>query len=461
MKEEKKKHRILRKIGKFFLILILIIILFVVGFVGYSTYKNGWGWTGLLKTAVGSEVEEPEELGEFQVLILGVSEDISAALTDTIIVAAYNPATQKATLLSIPRDTFIGDSKLRANSYDKINAVYQKDGAEGVIKKVNKLTGLNLKNYLVISNNALIELVDEIGGVEFDVPINMDYDSRAQDLHIHLKKGLQKLNGEQAEGLVRFRKNNNYTTYSSEYGNDDFGRMRTQREFLKEVAKQTLKAKNITKIGSLIDIVKRNVKTNIKDWNQVKEYIPYAVEFDTDNLQMESIPGDSDRIPKGTGLWFFLSDESKTLEMVDELFTKQNEKEEDTSTDENTVNSTNSINNTNTSKSTNSTANSTNTTNTTSNSASTSNSKIKIELLNGSGDKTKLAEATNILKKQGYNVYKTGTTSTTHNTTIINRTKVAEDVTSDIKSILGTGVISSSNKSSKVDITIIIGKDYK
>ena len=237
--KNKKEHRILKGILKFFLILLLMIVLFVGGFIGYSTYKNGWGWVGLAKTVVGSEVKTVEELQEFQTLILGVSEDISTPLTDTIIVAAYNPKTQKATLLSIPRDTLIGDSKLRADSYDKINAVYQKYGAEGVIKKVNKLTGLNLKNYIVISNNALVELVDEIGGVKFDVPMNMDYDSYAQNLHIHLKKGLQTLDGKQAEGLVRFRKNNNYTTYSAEYGNDDFGRMRTQREFLKEVAKQT------------------------------------------------------------------------------------------------------------------------------------------------------------------------------------------------------------------------------
>ena len=441
--KNKKEHRILKGILKFFLILLLMIVLFVGGFIGYSTYKNGWGWVGLAKTVVGSEVKTVEELQEFQTLILGVSEDISTPLTDTIIVAAYNPKTQKATLLSIPRDTFIGDSKLRADSYDKINAVYQKYGAEGVIKKVNKLTGLNLKNYIVISNNALVELVDEIGGVKFDVPMNMDYDSYAQNLHIHLKKGLQTLDGKQAEGLVRFRKNNNYTTYSAEYGNDDFGRMRTQREFLKEVAKQTLKAGNITKIGNLFDIVKRNVKTNISDWNQVKEYIPYAIEFNTDNIQMDSIPGDSSRIPAGTGLWFFLADETATEKMVEEIFSNQNSSE--TAEELNTTNTTNT-NNTASNKSTSSTK---------------TNSKIKIELLNGSGTKSNLNKVKEDLESKGYNVYKTNTTSTTQNTTIIYRSNLSDDVIDDIKSILGTGVISSSSKKSTVNMTIIIGKDYK
>lgn len=455
MKEKmnKKKHPVLRGILKFFLIVVLLIILFIGGFIGYSTYKNGWGLKGVIKTAVGSTVKTPEELGEFRTLILGVSEDISTPLTDTIMVASYNPATQKATLLSIPRDTFVGTSKLRANSYDKINAIYQKDGAEGTLKKVNALTGLNLKYYVVISNNALVELVDEIGGVEFNVPIEMHYTSKRQGLYINLKKGKQKLNGEQAEGLVRFRKSNSNTTYPAEYGNDDFGRMRTQRDFIKAVAKQTLKAKNITKIGELVDIVKRNVKTNIKDWNQIKEYIPYAVEFDTDNIQSENIPGDSARIPAGTGLWFFLADETKTEKLVEELF--KNEKKDDSKeNEEGNTTTTNS-----TSKSTNTTTNSTSSSTT---SKETNNKlKIEVEILNGSGDSDLLKKATNALKQEGYTVSKTGKTSTTQVTTIINKAKLAESITSNIKSTLGTGVISSSSTSSKVDVTIILGKDYK
>ncbi len=465
MKDEmkKKKHPILRKIGKFFLILIIIIVLFIGGFIGYSTFKNGWGLKGMLKTMVGSTVSTPEELGDLQVLILGVSEDISTPLTDTIMVASYNPATQKATLLSIPRDTFVGASKLRADSYDKINAIYQKEGAEGTLEKVNTLTGLNLKYYVVISNNALVELVDEIGGVEFDVPIDMNYTSRKQGLYINLKKGKQKLNGDQAEGLVRFRKSNSNTTYPAEYGNDDFGRMRTQRDFIKAVAKQTLQAKNITKIGDLIDIVKRNVKTNIKDWNQIKEYIPYVVEFDTDNLQSENIPGDSTRIPAGTGLWFFLADKNKTEELVEELF--KNEKTKDGETDNTDTNSTNETSSSTTNTSTNTASNSGSNTSSNSNSSPDSktkeNSKIKVEILNGSGDSSLLTKAKDALKKEGYNVYKTGKTSTTQVTTIINKAKLSENDISNIKSTLGTGVISSSSVTSKVDVTIIIGKDYK
>ena len=319
-KKKKKKHRVL----KVFLIILLMIALFIGGFLGYSTFKNGWGLKGILQTVTGQSEEKLKKLEEFKVLILGISEDISAPLTDTIMVASYNPRTQKAVLLSIPRDTFVGKSQVSANSYDKINAVYQKQGAEGVLEDVNELTGLNIKYYVTISNNALVELVDEIGGVEFDVPIKMDYDSKKQNLHIHLNKGKQKLNGEQAEGLVRFRHNNNGTSYPSSYGDNDYGRMRTQRDFIKAVAKQTLKLKNITKINELMDITKKNVKTNIKDWSIVKDYIPYAVEFDTENLKTAAIPGTSRRIPARTGLWFFVHNEQETEKLVEELYTEQN-----------------------------------------------------------------------------------------------------------------------------------------
>ena len=421
---KKKKHRILFTLIKIILIIISIIVLFIVGFVGYSTIKNGWGLKGMIKTVVGATGKSAEELGEFQTLILGISKDISSDLTDTIMVASYNPETQKAVLLSIPRDTFVGKTKTKADSYDKLNAIYQISGPEGAMKEVNKVTGLNLKKYIVISNNALIELVDEIGGVEFDVPDDMDYDSYSQDLHIHLKKGYQKLDGEQAEGLVRFRKNNDGTTYSGEHEKDDFGRMQTQQEFLKAVAEQTLQAKNITKIGALIDVVKNNITTNIKNWDEIKEYIPYIVDFNTNNLETETIPGESTRIPAGTGLWFFLPYETQTKTLVKELFSTQNQ---------------------------------------TLNEKKSKKSEIKIELLNGTKNSKLTEQVEEILVDAGYTIYKKGNVTTTANTTIINRGKYSDDTVAEIKAVLKSGIISNSSSSNKTkaDITIIIGNDYK
>ena len=419
-KVTKKKHGFFIKIIKFLLVIILLIICAIGGFVGYSVYKNGWGIKSLIQTAVGSNTPL-EEMDEFQVLVLGVSEDIAAPLTDTIMIASYNPKTQKAALLSIPRDTFVGNSKLNANSYDKINAIYQVSGPEGALAKINELTGLNIEKYVLISNNALVELVDEIGGVEFDVPIDMNYDSKKQNLHIHLKAGYQKLDGEQAEWLVRFRKNNNGTTYSYEYGDNDYGRMKTQREFLRAVAKQTLQAKNITKIGAFIDIVKKNVQTNINDWDEIKDYIPYLVEFNAENIKTATLPGDSQRIPEGTGLWFFLADDDETKLLVDDLIISESDV------------------------------------------TAKDRAKIKIEVLNGSGKSSNLNKVINKLKAKGYNVLKNNSNTTeTSKTIIMNKTNVSNEFLEDIQRILGKGIIqnSSSENNTTENITIIIGEDY-
>ena len=435
-RNEENKHKKKHKFLKVVLTILIIILVMIAGFVSYSTYVNGWGWKGLLATMMGHNQETVKELGEFKILLMGVSTDIDSQLTDTIIVASYNPKTQSAALLSVPRDTFVGKSKTSANSYDKINALYQK-GPEKTIEAVNEITGLGIKYYAVIDNQALIKTVDAIGGVEFDVPIKMKYDDPSQDLHIDLEPGLQKIDGEKAEQLLRFRHNNNGTSYSSEYGDNDLGRMRTQREFITETAKQTLQFKNATKLKNLLDIVYENVQTNVK-LSDVKDYIPYAIEFNMENLKTGAIPGTTAMINK---LSFFEYNKNETKKVIEELFGTDGE----------------------TSSTSSSSSESNKKTTTTTKIPTSEASKTKIELLNGSGNSKVLTDATNILKKNGYNVYKTGTTSTSSKTSIIVNQEVKEDVLTNIKELLDVGTITNSATSaqSKTDITIILGKDYK
>jgi polyisoprenyl-teichoic acid--peptidoglycan teichoic acid transferase len=105
-----------------------------------------------------------------------------------------------------------------------------------------------------------------IGGVNFDVPINMDYDDPIQNLSIHFKKGVQYLNGADAMRVVRFRHNNDGTGYGSE----DLGRMQTQQKFLKAVAKKMLTASNIlTKIDDYAKIFNQYVDTDLSVGNLV------------------------------------------------------------------------------------------------------------------------------------------------------------------------------------------------
>ena len=158
-------------------------------------------------------------------------------------------------------------------------------------------------------------MVDVIGGVEFDVPIDMDYDDPTQDLHIHLKKGMQKIDGEKAEQLLRFRHNNDKTSYPAEYGDNDYGRMRTQRSFMTETVKQTLTLKNITKAKMIINTIFDNIETDLK-LDDLLPYVSSTVNFSTDNIISNQLPGVSD---KYNNIWFFIYDKKETKTMVNEV----------------------------------------------------------------------------------------------------------------------------------------------
>ena len=118
-RNKRKKKKIVRKV----LLLILLVLIIAGGWFAYKTHKNGGGLSGMLATAVGHDQNTKKNLKEIKVLLLGVSTDLDSQLTDTIIVASYNPNTQKANLLSIPRDTFTGKNKSKATASQKLNAI--------------------------------------------------------------------------------------------------------------------------------------------------------------------------------------------------------------------------------------------------------------------------------------------------------------------------------------------------
>lgn len=304
-----KKKRIRIKKSRIF-ILILIILAILGGLFAKRVHDLDGNWIAAL---FGHNKNTLEKLDRLYVLAMGESQGMS----DTIIVCSYDPKTQEASMLSIPRDTFIGDSKSNASTYDKINSLYN-NGRDPLktIEAVNKITGLDIKNYVLIDTKGLVELVNEIGGVEFNVPMDMKYDDYSQELHVNLKEGLQTLNGDQVEQLVRFRHNADGTTYSYEYGIEDFGRMRTQREVITAIAKQTIQLKNVKEIGDILDIANKYVKTNM-NFKDLKDYIPYAINMNTDTIKAVQLPGQDKYV---NGIYFFVHDEEETKTVVNELY---------------------------------------------------------------------------------------------------------------------------------------------
>lgn len=324
--KEKKKTKGVRKAKRIVVSILILGIIVAIGMLAQKIQKNGGGLSGTLATLLGEDTTKLEDLEPIQILIMGESGVDDYKLADTIMIASYNPKEQTASLMSIPRDTYVGRKNRKTATQNylasyKINTVFRSGtNIPEAIDRINDLTGMNLKNYVIIDTKALIKLVDAIGGVTFNVPIDMYYtEDTEQNLYIDLKAGEQLIDGAKAEQLLRFRHNNDGSTYPSSYGQQDLGRMRTQREFIQATLKQTLKPQNIFKIKQIMDVMINNVTTNI-DISTLKAYVPYAVKFNADNIRTGMVPGD---VEMCNGVSLYIANSQKTKEMVEDLFPEE------------------------------------------------------------------------------------------------------------------------------------------
>lgn len=437
-RKEEKTPNIVWKIAKGFLkallVIILALILILACFIGWLGFKYDWNPKKMVKGGAkevalmitGQTEKDVANLDPIYCLVMGVSTDEGLLLTDTLIVCAYYPRTQQASMMSIPRDTFVGKSEATATSGEKINAVYAnynggKRGAEKLLEYVEKITGLEINNYVVVKNEGLIKIVDEIGGVQFDVPINMDYEDPGQDLYIHLKAGMQTIDGPKAEQLLRFRHNSNGTSYPESYGGEDLGRTQTQRNFITETIRQTLQFKNVTKINNLINIAFDNIETNM-DIDYVLKYSPAAVEFNADLIQNAYLPGS----PVMYNKWaFYKVNKAETQKIVNELFTFKQKVSDASQGEETPLNP----------------------------------EYITLQVYDGTGDKQTFENTIQRLKDKGYNIKNTELTTVTKTTKVINRTNKNIETIDELIDTLGYGEETKGKINPDYDITIIIGQD--
>ena len=198
-----------------------------------------------------SRLERQEKF--FTILLSGV--DDSNGGSDTNILLGFDAVQGRIHGVSIPRDTkAIIDGKAH-----KINYAYNVGGTDKLAEVLSDQLGIPVDYTVTVDLQGFIDLVNAIGGVDFYVPINMDYDDPLQNLSIHYSAGMQHLNGQQAMEVVRFRQNNDGTGY----GTQDIGRMETQQNFLKAVAKQTLTLSNVDKVGQFAKIFRDYVDTEL------------------------------------------------------------------------------------------------------------------------------------------------------------------------------------------------------
>lgn len=203
--------------------------------------------------------------------------------TDTIMVGCFDVKNGTLDVMSIYRDTLVDVPWEIA----KINSVYNKQGIEGLQQQVKNLIGYQPDFYFVVELTAVAELVDVIGGVDYDVPYDMHYDDPTQDLHIHFDKGMQHLNGEDAVKLLRWRKNNSGEALSV----GDVGRVEIQHSFLKSLSSQMLSLGNLTKIRDIAEIVDKNLTSNLS-YGEMIWFGEQALKMQDGGIRFHNMPGD-------------------------------------------------------------------------------------------------------------------------------------------------------------------------
>ena len=248
----------------------------------------------------------------FTILVGGLDDENGGS--DTNMLVALDAAGGAIHVVSLPRDTLLNVDW----TVKKLNNAYHHGGVDGTMAQVSNLLGIPVDFYVTVDLQAFVELVDAIGGVTFDVPLDMDYDDPYQDLHIHIPQGTRLLNGEEALQVVRWRQNNDGT----EYATRDIGRIGTQQAFLKAVAKQLLQIGNVKNIPALVDIFYTYVKTDLTTGNLVwlgNE----ALNIGTENIHFATLPGD------GSGYYnkqsVYVLDAQATCDLVNEALNPYNE----------------------------------------------------------------------------------------------------------------------------------------
>lgn len=287
----RKKHRILRRILVFLLVLAL-------GAAGL--------WMLLKKMPKSADSLGSRKDGCAAILLAGLDND--AVRTDTMMLLYLDGEKGKVNLLSLPRDTYVG------GNYDipKLNSVYGgngggKQGMEALMEEVKDLIGYRPDGYLLVELDAFVKIVDAMGGVKFDVPQDMYYDDPSQNLHIDLAAGMQKLNGQDAMGLVRYR---------SGYAMADLRRVEVQRDFVAAAMKQWLSPMKIFRYPGAAAALLSHTKGDLSLGNLI--WVADAVrKANLGELSTKTLPGEPADIHGGS---YYLVWPNATAELVNESF---------------------------------------------------------------------------------------------------------------------------------------------
>lgn len=287
IKEKRNKQSKKKKTRKVILTILIILAVLLVGVyvaIEYFTEPPETSDKGLNGDGeIEAGVTNGRYNGMYTFMVVGL--DKVGNNTDTIMIGCLNVVDGELNIINIPRDTLINSGY----NVKKINYVYpaclnnNKDAIGELKLAIEDMLGFGIDKYAVIDISAAEQIVDTIGGVEFDVPVDMHFKDPKQGLYINIDAGLQKLNGEQTVQVLRFRKT---------YAGGDIQRIGVQQDLLKAMASQILSIGNVPNIGKLIDIVENNTETDLTADN-IRFYIKEFLLLNKDNINFYTLPGDT------------------------------------------------------------------------------------------------------------------------------------------------------------------------
>ncbi len=261
-----------------------------------------------------SRLLDPIKPAADSVNILVLGGDNVGANTDTMMLVNFNPSTAGMNILSIPRDTKVS---IKGSSVPKVNSAYSAGGEKEALDIVSQLLKVRINYYVYLDTTAFRKIIDVLDGMDYDVPVDMNYDDPLQNLHIHLKKGPQHMNGEQAERFMRFRQPSSYNNEIMQfYDGSDLKRIDAQQNFIRELIRQKSNIKYISRANTIINIVFKSIKTDISS-DQALKLLANINKLNAAEINMMKLPGTDSNEESG---WYFIMNRSEADSIISRYF---------------------------------------------------------------------------------------------------------------------------------------------
>lgn len=297
----------------YLLVLILVIVPAIFAFILFNSSRDAFDDSFSQKDRRESVMRQHKvnpSKEPVSILFLGIDDSdarrengqsVEQSRTDAMILSTLNPDKNQIRLLSIPRDTLSYIPKV--GYYDKITHAHAYGGPESSMDTVEKALNIPVDYYVRINMDAFAETVDELGGIEYDVPYDLNEPNRTDQGRIKIKKGKQVLNGEEVLAVTRTRKQDS-----------DLKRGQRQMEVLKILFRKAQETQSLHKLDDIIKIVGNNSQHNLS-YDEIRALATNYLVSDTE-IKTEQLKGENELL---NGIYYINPDIDALIKTANRL----------------------------------------------------------------------------------------------------------------------------------------------